>query len=244
MLLATLGLGVALGVALDRGGPYLSAQAARAGRRRDGRPRRRVRRGAGQGAERGCALPAAGRQYEQFQHVNRTFELVARAVSPAVVHIVAHKTGRSDEVTRVRHFEETGSGVIVRADRGRGPLRPDEQPRRREGAPPTEINIFLQDGRSIHPDRVWLDAKADIAVLNLGRDDLPAARLGDSDDVAVGSWVLALGSPFGLTHSVSQGIISARGRHMDELARTSRTRTSSRPTRRSTRATRAARWST
>src|SRR6185312_16773803 len=51
----------------------------------------------------------------------------------------------------------------------------------------------------------------------LDRDDLPAARMGNSDTAAVGSWVLALGSPFGLMHSVSQGIISARGRHMDEL---------------------------
>ena len=41
--------------------------------------------------------------------------------------------------------------------------------------------------------------------------------MGNSDTAAVGSWVLALGSPFGLMHSVSQGIISARGRHMDEL---------------------------
>ena len=86
-----------------------------------------------------------------------------------------------------------------------------------EGARPAKISIFLHDGRSLHPDRIWLDAKADIAVLKLGRDDLPAARLGNSDEAAVGTWVLALGSPFGLTHSVSQGIISARGRHMDEL---------------------------
>ena len=67
------------------------------------------------------------------------------------------------------------------------------------------------------PERIWSDAKADIAVLKLDRDDLPAARLGNSDTAVVGSWVLALGSPFGLMHSVSQGIISARGRHMDEL---------------------------
>ncbi|HEX8770281.1 MAG TPA: PDZ domain-containing protein, partial [Acidimicrobiales bacterium] len=46
---------------------------------------------------------------------------------------------------------------------------------------------------------------------------LPAARLGDSDAAVVGSWVLALGSPFGLTHSVSQGIISARQRHERSL---------------------------
>jgi serine protease Do len=53
--------------------------------------------------------------------------------------------------------------------------------------------------------------------MKLDRDDLPAARMGNSDDAAVGSWVMALGSPFGLTHSVSQGIISARSRHMEEL---------------------------
>ena len=54
-------------------------------------------------------------------------------------------------------------------------------------------------------------------MLELGRDDLPASRLGNSDDAVVGTWVLALGSPFGLTHSVSQGIISARNRHEPEL---------------------------
>jgi uncharacterized protein involved in type VI secretion and phage assembly len=64
---------------------------------------------------------------------------------------------------------------------------------------------------------VWSDPKSDVAVLLLGRDDLPAARLGDSDQVKVGTWVLAVGSPFGLTHSVSHGIISARNRHEQEL---------------------------
>ena len=86
-----------------------------------------------------------------------------------------------------------------------------------DGAKPSEIRVFLHDGRSLLPGRVWNDAKADIAVLQLDRDDLPAARLGNSDEARVGTWVMALGSPFGLMHSVSQGIISARGRQMDEL---------------------------
>src|SRR5262249_12786181 len=47
--------------------------------------------------------------------------------------------------------------------------------------------------------------------------DLPAARMGDSDEASVGTWVVALGSPFGLTQSVTQGIISARMRHEEEL---------------------------
>ena len=82
---------------------------------------------------------------------------------------------------------------------------------------PAKIRVFLRDGRSILPVKVWTDTKADIAVLKLDRDDLPAARLGNSDEAPIGTWVMALGSPFGLMHSVSQGIISARGRQMDEL---------------------------
>src|SRR5262245_49091569 len=60
-------------------------------------------------------------QYERFKLVDQTFALVARAVSPSVVHIVARKTGQSREGART-HFDETGSGVIVRAeaDNGRG----------------------------------------------------------------------------------------------------------------------------
>jgi serine protease Do len=217
LLFSTLVTGVLLGMLLERGGPRVSAQAAK--------------------TVRGEAVPASNpaatapqpkarseedlyqqldRQYELFHHVNRTFELVAKAVSPAVVHIVAHKTSRNEETGRVRHFEETGSGVIVRGSQGRE-LYVLTNNHVVDGAPPAKINIVLHDGRALHPDRYWLDPKADIAVLNLGRDDLPVARLGDSEEARVGTWVLALGSPFGLTHSVSQGIISARGRHMEEL---------------------------
>ncbi len=148
--------------------------------------------------------------------MNRTFELVAKAVSPSVVHIVAQKTTRPEENRRARQFEETGSGVIIRSDHVPG-LFVLTNHHVIDGSDPSKIRVFLSDGRSILPVKIWNDAKADIAVLKLDRDDLPAARLGNSDEAAVGTWVMALGSPFGLMHSVSQGIISARGRHMDEL---------------------------
>ena len=141
---------------------------------------------------------------------------MAKAVSPSVVHIVAQKTVKAEDGRRSRQFEETGSGVIVRSDRAPG-LYVLTNHHVVEAAKPSKIRIFLHDGRSLLPVTVWSDAKADIAVLKLDRDDLPAARLGNSDEAPVGTWVMALGSPFGLTHSVSQGIISARGRHMDEL---------------------------
>jgi serine protease Do len=213
---------MALGVALDRGGAFLAAQSATPAVRPE------------LAAPGPIAVPVVARstdpkpssdedvyrqldqQYERFHQINQTFALVARAVAPAVVHIVAYKTSRSEDSPRLRHFEETGSGVIVRSDRTRA-LYVLTNNHVIDGAQPAKISIFLQDGRALHPDRYWLDRAADIAVLNLGRNDLPAARLGNSDEATVGNWVLALGSPFGLTHSVSQGIISARGRHMEEL---------------------------
>ncbi len=158
------------------------------------------------------------KQYVQFEHVNRTFELVARAVSPSVVHLVAHKVGKNEEDARVGEYEETGSGVIVRAEGARG-LYVLTNNHVVAGASSQQIDVFLSDGRSFHPSKLWLDSKADIAVLKLDRTDLPAARLGNSDEAAVGSWVLAMGSPFGLSHSVSQGIISGRGRHEQDLER-------------------------
>jgi len=220
LLLATLVAGVVLGMALDRGAAPLTAQVAGPAKPKaaatpapepaaevDPPPRAR-------GGE-DAVYDELARQYDRFAQVNRTFELVARAVSPAVVHIVARKAGHRDE-GGAAHYEETGSGVVVRGDRGKT-LYVLTNNHVVEGSGTADVHIFLQDGRSLRPERIWFDAKADVAVLKLGRDDLPAARLGNSDDAVVGSWVLALGSPFGLTHSVTQGIISARGRHEKEL---------------------------
>ena len=80
-----------------------------------------------------------------------------------------------------------------------------------DGAKLLSIRVYLHDGRSIFPVKVWNDSQADVAVLQLDRDDLPAAQSGNSDEARVGTWVMALGSPFGLTHSVSQGIIALAG---------------------------------
>ena len=216
--LTSLGTGLLLGILLGRGGPVVSAQVAAPVRDQPGNsaPSSRRSEPVQQRQADDAIYNLLAKQYEQFQHVNRTFELVAKAVSPAVVHIVAEKTTRGDDNRRARQVEETGSGVIVRSDRSPG-LYVLTNHHVIDGSKPTKIRVFLQDGRAILPVKFWKDAMADIAVLKLDLDDLPAARLGNSDDAPVGSWVMALGSPFGLMHSVSQGIISARGRHMDEL---------------------------
>lgn len=214
-LLATLAVGLTLGLALGQRAPILSAQlpsppvlvAAP-----PAAPDVPTRTGDSEAIYR--ELDA---QYELFAQVDRTFALVSRAVAPSVVHLVARKPRPAADGRRVARFdEETGSGVIVRPTVGSS-LCVLTNHHVIAGADPADIAITLHDGRVLRPARAWGDPKADIAVLELGRDDLPAARIGDSDQAIVGTWVLALGSPFGLTHSISHGIISARNRHEEEL---------------------------
>jgi serine protease Do len=78
-----------------------------------------------------------------------------------------------------------------------------------------EVTVRLHDGREFKAARVWTDAKTDVALVRIdGASDLTAARLGDSDQVAIGDWVLALGQPFGLHSTVTAGIISATHRNV------------------------------
>ncbi len=73
--------------------------------------------------------------------------------------------------------------------------------------------VRLHDGREFKAVDVKTDPKTDLAVLRIeGAGPLPAARLGDSNKVEVGDWVLALGQPFGLEGTVTAGIVSAKGR--------------------------------
>ena len=81
------------------------------------------------------------------------------------------------------------------------------------------IMVKLADGRSFQAVEVKTDPKTDLAVLRIDASGLTAARLGDSDSVEIGDWVLALGQPFGLEGSVTAGIISAKGRGIGITAR-------------------------
>ncbi len=217
VLLLTLALGISLGMNFHRGGRVISAQsktpAPVTSPSEDVGPTLAFPGPRSQGEE--GIYGQLAHQYAKFEQVDRTFELVAKAISPSVVHLVAHKTGKRDEEPHAAEFEETGSGVIVRGE-GKG-LFVLTNNHVVAGASVAQIDVFLSDGRSFHPSKMWLDSKADIAVLKVDRTDLPAARLGNSDEAAVGSWVMAMGSPFGLNHSVSQGIISGRGRHEVDL---------------------------
>ncbi len=78
-----------------------------------------------------------------------------------------------------------------------------------------EVMVRLSDRRELKAKVVGMDARSDIAVLKIEtRQKLPTLRLGNSSKLKVGEWVLAIGSPFGFDHSVTAGIVSAKGRSL------------------------------
>jgi serine protease Do len=151
------------------------------------------------------------------------FIKIAENVSPAIVTITAEKVtqGRSmmqgwdEELFRFHPFfspdreirqQVLGSGVIV----DKGIIITNNHVV--ENA--ENIRIHLMDRRELKAEIVGRDPKSDIAVLKVKEKDLPLIKLGDSDKLQVGEWVLAIGSPFSgnLNHTVTHGIVSALGR--------------------------------
>ena len=75
-----------------------------------------------------------------------------------------------------------------------------------------KIVVRLLDKRQFPAKVIGTDPKTDVALLKIEADDLPYVPLGDSNTLQVGDWVLAIGNPFGLSHTVTSGIVSAKGR--------------------------------
>ncbi|TMJ26371.1 MAG: trypsin-like serine protease, partial [Alphaproteobacteria bacterium] len=82
-----------------------------------------------------------------------------------------------------------------------------------------DITVILRDDTQLKAKLIGSDSRVDVAVLKVeppNKKPLPAAKFGDSDKSRVGDWVIAIGNPFGLGHSVTAGIISARGRALSD----------------------------
>jgi serine protease Do len=159
--------------------------------------------------------------------LSHAFTAVAREVSPSIVTIYSERklaSGRSGGSQNpfngmippqlFDHFFQMpdqapvrgmGSGVIVSPD---GRVLTNNH----VVAGADRVKVTLADGRSFDAEVVGTDPKTDIAVVKIDAGGLPAATLGDSDDLQVGEWVLAIGNPFELTQTVTAGIVSAKGR--------------------------------
>lgn len=103
--------------------------------------------------------------------------------------------------------ESLGSGIIISRD---GYILTNNHVV--EGA--DEINIRFSDRRVMDAKLIGGDALSDLALLKVDARDLPVAKLGKSEKLKIGEWVLAIGTPFGFEHSVTSGIVSAKNRNL------------------------------
>jgi serine protease Do len=160
------------------------------------------------------AYEELAQQVAELEKISRVFESVAKLVSPTVVHIQSKKAASFME----RNFtlEETGSGVVVRLPGFDEPYLLTNH-HVIEKVKPDQLVITTHDRRLLHAVKSWSDDASDVAVLTIEEKDWPAARLGDSDQVRIGHWVLAIGSPFDQAGSVTHGIVSGKGRRSLKL---------------------------
>ena len=136
----------------------------------------------------------------------------ARLVTPEVQSNANERLGQDFPAVRQRVESSLGSGVIVDAQ---GHVITNEHVI--ENAP--VIRVQLADGRIATPQVVGTDPATDLALLKIDLPNLPVMSLGRSDELRPGDVVLAIGNPFGLSQTVTQGIVSATGRGNPQLAR-------------------------
>jgi serine protease Do len=147
------------------------------------------------------------------------FSEAAAAAMPAVVSIsaITQHEAKTDREKRYYQFfgaprpsESSGSGVII-SDKGYIVTNNHVV----KGA--TKVEVTLNDNRKFEATVMGTDPSTDLAVLKIDAKKLPSIELADSDDAKVGEWVLAIGSPYELTSTVTAGIISAKGRDISIL---------------------------
>ena len=136
------------------------------------------------------------------QHISA----ISTRVMPTAVHIQA--TRREKDGRRV---EETGSGVFVRSQKVKGLFIVTNNHVIR-GAELNAIELRTFNGTVLNPVRIFRDADTDLAIMQVRDMSVTTGRWGNSDNVSIGNFVLAVGSPFGLSQSVTMGIVSAKGR--------------------------------
>lgn len=155
------------------------------------------------------------KQAEYWERQAAVVKTVVKLLRPTVVHIESEPgISTSPSSPGTQRVEEAGSGVIVQI-RGKFYILTNRHVIKGSGI--GGIKITLADGRRIFPTRIWDDPETDVAVLAVDAPGLVGARVGKSKEVEIGDFVLAVGSPFGLSHSVTFGIISAKGRRDLEL---------------------------
>lgn len=167
------------------------------------------------------SIPAA----QPAADLGDAFVAVVEAVRPAVVFI------RSESAPQATRRGSPFDNFF------RDPINPDPRPRRGQGSGfiisedgyiitnnhvvenATRLTVRLLDRRSFEAEIIGRDPNTDVAIIKIDADGLPAVSLGNSDDVRIGEWVLAIGNPLGeaFSFTVTAGIVSATGRGLQGL---------------------------
>ncbi len=181
---------------------------------------------------------AQERGLESLKQTGQAFRSVAKNVSPAVVFIKAEKEVSNQGTTEFyspfggpfddeffrrffgappqfqqpyqapkKHRQEVGqgSGFLITPD---GYILTNNH----VAGEADKVSVQLLDGREYQAKIIGNDPGSDLAVIKIDETDLPFLRFGDSETLEVGDWVLAVGNPFGLSHTLTAGVVSAKGR--------------------------------
>ncbi len=169
------------------------------------------------------AGPGPEREPAAIAMIPASFAPVVDAVTPSVVQINVIRRFRSRDPfsfwgedpffeqffgrrrERVVEQPSFGSGVVVD---GKGHILTNSH----VVSQASEIEVLLANGRSVRASLVGDDPLTDLALIRVKERGIAPARLGDSGSARVGDWVIAIGSPMGFSHSVTEGIVSALGR--------------------------------
>jgi serine protease Do len=185
-------------------------------------------------------LPVSARAEDEqsiatLRRMGKAFASIAEKASPAVVGIQAEKTvrpGSGGDFGFNEPFSPFDQDMFRYFFGPRTPRRPERPPSRqmargsgfiitRDGYILTnnhlvgeaeEVTVSLDSGEEYTAEIVGTDPETDVAVIRIKADNLPYVELADSDTLEVGEWVIAIGSPFGLSQTVTAGIVSAKGR--------------------------------
>ena len=173
------------------------------------------------------------RDYRLVESLEKVFESVAEKVKPAVVNIstvsevkIKHPPIPPEFKDFFHHFgipfpfnempeefktRSLGSGFIVKVENGWAYILTNNHVVDKA----TKIKVKLSDGSVYKAKVVGKDPKTDVALIKIkvGNKKVPTVELGDSDNIKVGEFVIAVGNPYGLNWTVTHGIISAKGRH-------------------------------
>ncbi len=167
-----------------------------------------------------------------LRQMGKAFTAIAEKSSPAVVGVRAVKTTRGSSRDSMEQYGPLDEDLFEYFFRRRMPRQyQQEQPKQvvqgsgfvvsDDGYILTnnhlvgeteEVRVQLDDRRSVKAQVIGADPETDVAVIKIDATDLTHVELGDSDALEVGQWVIAIGNPFGLSHTVTAGIVSAKGR--------------------------------